>query len=713
LQPLGADHFLASGKVTRIVPHFRKKVKCLRDAGIFINFMIRRTRHTHMKKIFLLTLLLPLITNAQHQCAKGKQASAANALINQAKFAQLVPQTSHELKYDVKFVHLNVNVERTTKYISGNVKTIATVTIAPLDTFMTLLHQALTIDSIRFNGALLTCVRQDSMVKVKMPAPLGSGSTFTSIVYYKGTPPTGGAAIGSGFSNGTSGSWGNQATWSLSESFVAYHWWPCKQILSDKIDSSWVFITTDSINKAGSNGLLKNVVTTGNKKRYEWKSKSPIAYYLVSVAVAKYREYNLYAKPQYLPNDSILIQNYVYDNAYNNASWNTSQKVELNKMPQVLSFLSDMYGMYPFYAEKYGHCMAPFSGGMEHQTMTSLGFFDYYIDAHELGHQWWGDNVTCKSWGDIWLNEGFATYTEFLTAQYLDPANFATVVNDAHTNVMAQPGGSIFFTGADTLNSNRIFSSRLTYDKGGSVIHSLRFLTNNDSLWFNTLRGFQNTFKNSTASAIDFKNYYQAQTSIDPTQFFNQWYYGQGYPTFNMKYNSFNNKCFIQSSETGSMPSATPLFITPLEYKIQRQGFPDTTVRVMQNNAVETFSFDLAGNVIGVVCDPNNWLINKSGAAVKDATLGTTPVPEAIEEVSGFSEIKISPNPSPGSFQLLNPSNLQGRAMVYNLTGKMIQMRTLEEKTSFNIAGYPEGVYIIKVYDLQGDEKLVQKIIRQ
>jgi hypothetical protein len=278
---------------------------------------------------------------------------------------------------------------------------------------------------------------------------------------------------------------------------------------------------------------------------------------------------------------------------------------------------------------------------------------------------------------------------------------------------MAQPGGSIFFTGADTLNSNRIFSSRLTYDKGGSVIHSLRFLTNNDSLWFNTLRGFQNTFKNSTASAIDFKNYYQAQTSIDPTQFFNQWYYGQGYPTFNMKYNSFNNKCFIQSSETGSMPSATPLFITPLEYKIQRQGFPDTTVRVMQNNAVETFSFDLAGNVIGVVCDPNNWLINKSGAAVKDATLGTTPVPEAIEEVSGFSEIKISPNPSPGSFQLLNPSNLQGRAMVYNLTGKMIQMRTLEEKTSFNIAGYPEGVYIIKVYDLQGDEKLVQKIIRQ
>src|SRR5204862_1737289 len=101
----------------------------------------------------------------------------------------------------------------------------------------------------------------------------------------------------------------------------------------------------------------------------------------------------------------------------------------------------------------------------------------FYIDAHELGHQWWGDQVTCKSWADIWINEGFASYTEHLVAEYLDPANFQTNLNNAHNSVMGQLGGSVHFTGVDTMNNPRIFDSRLTYDKGGAIIHSLRFVT--------------------------------------------------------------------------------------------------------------------------------------------------------------------------------------------------------------------------------------------
>ena len=336
-----------------------------------------------MKKIALVIALLGtnFINAQQHFCSKAKQTSIASQISHQARTSALAPHISHELKYDIKFVHLNLNCERTNKFISGNVKTVATVTIAPLDTFMTILHVNHSVDSVRFNGMLLPSVRKDSAVKVGLPAPLGINSSFTVVVYYKGTAPVGGSAIGSGYSFGTSGSWGNQVSWSLSEAVAAYHWWPCKQILTDKIDSSWVFVTTDSTNKVGSNGKLQNVVVVGNKKRYEWKSRTPINYYLISVATAKYKEYNLYAKPQYLLNDSILIQNYIYDNAINNSLFNT-QKTQLNKMPQVMNFLCNMYGMYPFYKEKYGHCMAPFGGGMEHQTMTSLGFFDYYIDKN-------------------------------------------------------------------------------------------------------------------------------------------------------------------------------------------------------------------------------------------------------------------------------------------------------------------------------------------
>jgi len=674
-----------------------------------------------MKKSLLLSILfIALFAKAQQNpCSKAKQASAARQINMQAKMMSLNPQISHELEYDVKFVHLNLNVERTNKNVSGGVKTVATVTAAALDTFMTLLHQNHIVDSVRFNGTLLTVIRQDSILKAKIPSPLPNGSSFTVNVYYHGTPPTGGSAIGSGFSNAVSPSWGNQASWSLSESLVAYHWWPCKQILTDKIDSSWVFVTTDSLNKAGSNGRLQNVVVVGNKKRYEWKSRKPIAYYLISVSVAKYKEYNLYAKPQYLVNDSILIQNYIYDAAMVSGSFISGQKIQLDKMPQVLEFESKMYGMYPFYKEKYGHCMAPLSGGMEHQTMTTLGFFDYYVDAHELGHQWWGDNVTCKSWGDIWMNEGFAAYTEHLVAQYLDPTNFAPNLNAAHTSVMSQPGGSIFFTGHDTVDANRIFDSRLTYDKGGSIIHSLRFLTNNDSTWFNALRGFQNTYKNSTASAVDFQNFYQTYTGINPTQFFNQWYYGEGYPTFNVKYNYTGTQCIIKSTQSVSAPLVTPLFITPLEYKISRIGYADTTIRVLHSNAVEIYTINLTGLVSSMAVDPNNWIINKAIGPTRDATLGITvidPPPvdtTGISEAELFNEIKIGPNPTKGNLIITNPLNAGGTAKIFGLNGQLLLEKSLSKEFTIELSNYASGIYLVKIYDENKTERFSQKIIKQ
>ncbi len=668
----------------------------------------------------LLFLLSSFLHAQEHACSKAKKASAANNIALQARMAALSPQTSHELKYDVRFVHLNLNVERINKLVSGGVKTVATVTATALDTFMTLLHQVHTIDSMRFNGLLVTPIRQDSIVKVSVGTPLPNGSSFTVNVYYHGNPPVGGSAIGSGFSNGTSGSWGNQATWSLSESLVAYHWWPCKQILTDKIDSSWVFITTDSLNKAGSNGRLSNVVTVGSKKRYEWKSRTPIAYYLISVAVAKYKEYNLYAHPLYLPNDSILIQNYIYDNALNSTNFINNQKVELNKMPQVLEFQSLMYGMYPFYKEKYGHCMAPFGGGMEHQTMTSLGFFDYYVDAHELGHQWWGDNVTCKSWGDIWINEGFASYTEHLVAQYLDSPSFAQNLNAAHNNVMSSNGGSIFFTNHDTVDANRIFDSRLTYDKGGAIIHSLRFVTNNDSVWFRTLRGFQNTYKNSTASAVDFQNYYQSFTGINPTIFFNQWYYGEGYPTFNVKYNYTGTQCIIKSTQTTSMPSVTPLFNTPLEYKISRTAHPDTVVRVLHQTATEIYSITLSGTVTAISVDPNNWIINKVIGPTRDATLGIPPPPPppppvdttAIDETTLLNAITIGPNPTKNILLITNPLSASGLVKVCDLSGKVLMEKALSTDTQLDLGNYAAGIYLVKIHNKKNEEVFSQKIIK-
>ncbi len=661
-----------------------------------------------MKNIIVLFLLFSLNTIAQtHFCAKHKQTSAASQIYHSKLTSNLSSQISHELKYDVKFVHLKLNLERTNKNVSGGVTTVATVTVSSMDTFMLVLHQNHTIDSVRFNGTLSPFVRQDSSLKIKAPLPLVNGTTFTATVYYHGTAPVGGAAIGNGFSNGTSSSWGNQVTWSLSESIAAYHWWPCKQILTDKIDSSWVFVTTDSANKVGSNGLLKNVVTIGNKKRYEWKSKNPIDYYLISVAIAKYKEYNIYAKPLFLGGDSILIQNYIYDNALNNSLFN-SQKTALNKMPQVMNLFCNLFGMYPFYKEKYGHCMAPFGGGMEHQTMTSLGFFDYYVDAHELGHQWWGDYVTCKTWGDIWINEGFASYCEHLTAQYLDASNFQPNLSTAHSNVMSQNGGSIYFTGNDTMDANRIFDSRLTYDKGGAIIRTLQFVTNNDSLWFNTLRGFLNTYKFNTASVVDFKNYYQTQTGINATQFFNQWYYGEGYPTFNVTYNKIGNVFVLKSNQTTSMPSSVPVFITPMEYKITRTAMSDTIIRVMQNLNTETYTIAMQGTITSVVCDPNNFVINKVVGPTNDPNL----IVCLSENQLKHSLIKIGPNPFKNDIQINNITPDAEWVELIDVNGKLITKHLITGTQQTINTNVKTGVYFISIKNKKNEPLLIYKLIK-
>lgn len=663
-----------------------------------------------MKHLIFFTIavftFIKLNAQTDHYCAKHK---AKN--YHKKNSVTLPPgYVPPENKYDLKFYHLNINVSRSSLYISGNVKSIAKVVAANLDSFAFVLHENHAIDSVYVNGAKRNFVRRDSLVLATAGSPIAQNQLFDAVVYYKGTCTTaGGAAIGNGYSIGTSTSWGNQVSWSLSESLCAYHWFPCKQDLRDKIDSSWVYATTDSSNMVGSNGLLKNVVTIGNKKRYEWQSKYPIDYYLISVATAKYKPYILYAKPQYLLGDSIFIQNFIYDNAINNSTWINGQKVALNKIIPTMNFLCNAFGMYPFYQEKYGHCMTPFSGGMEHQTMTSLGFFDFELDAHELGHQWWGDNVTCAAWKDIFINEGWASYTEYLCHQYL-PAisgtSAATKMTNVHNNVMSQPGGSCYFTNADTMNANVIFSSRLTYDKGSAVVHSLRYEINNDSIFFPAIRAFQNAFKDSTASVIDLKNFMQNYTGINFTQFFNQWYYGQGYPTFSATWNQANNTFYLKSTQTTSFPSSVPLFITHVDYRISRTAKPDTIVRLFHGQAVENYSFALTGSVTSIGIDPNNWILNKVGTIVKDVT--TSNIELENSEVSVF----VGPNPTSDALNIYMYNHENASVEIYDAVGKLILAKDFDGHVEFDISKLTNGIYIVNIINKSGELIKSSKIVK-
>lgn len=584
--------------------------------------------------------------------------------------------------YDVTFYFLDIELERTSTDIAGTVEIHATAREA-IDTFMFELYEDLVITDIRRNGTVsVPFTRDGSAVIVEDNYTMGQ--SFYYAIDYNGSPPT--AATnplgGGGMTNDSSPSWGNQVTWSLSEPFSAYEWWPCKQSLTDKADSVWVFITTDNTNKAGSQGILTNVTDMGGgKDRYEWKSKYPIVYYLVSVSVATYVEYTIYANPTGA-SGPIPVVNYVYDNPSTLPYFQS----EIDLTADFIEYFSELYGLYPFELEKYGHCMAPLSGGMEHQTMTTQGWFESGLTAHELGHQWFGDNVTCASWSDIWLNEGFASYSEELMMEQFYPWQVAGSMQDRHDNIMSQPGGSVWVE--DSLDEGSIFSGRLSYDKGAAIIHTMRYLIDDDVTFFNVLKQYQIDFTDSSATASDFKNILENITGDDYTNYFNEWYYGEGFPHYKVTYNVDGDSLRLIVEQTTSMPSSVPFFTNDLDIEVLSTLSIPTSFRLTDiDGPVKQYAFEYNAEVGAINVDKDNWIINT----------------DEIEEDPGLvgiyaNEINYSVYPNPVSDALYvewtgNESTFQ----LISIGGKVILTGTVYPgMNSLDLSDYPCGTYLLK-----------------
>jgi aminopeptidase N len=611
---------------------------------------------------------------------------------HQLKSASLsVAQIAESERYNVHFYALDVQMNNLSTAIEGTAEIHATANEA-LDSALFELFQSFTISQITVNGIPSAYSRILSAIKVKVNATAGTG--FVIKIDYSGTPPTAqtNPLGGAGMTNDFSPSWGNQVTWSLSEPFSAYEWWPCKQSLTDKADSCSVKITVPNTCKAGSNGILENVVPLGNgTTRYEWKHRHPIDYYLISVAVAKYVEYNVYANPTGSVGP-VLIQNFIYDNPQTLPNFLD----EINETVDFMELYADLFGPYPFQDEKYGHCMAPISGGMEHQTMTTQGFFEKNLTAHELTHQWWGNNVTCASWADIWINEGFASYGEYLMLENLYPGQQVQHMTDVHTSVMGSPNGSVYVL--DSLNEGRIFSGRLSYDKGAGIVHTLRYLINDDALFFSTLKLFQNEFKESTATGIQFRDFVATATGIDLTPFFNEWYFGEGYPTYSARWNNVGTDLLLELTHTVSMPSVTPTFTNPIDVRFTRLGQSDTTIRFEISSNLDQFLVPNVGTINNLtLIDPSNWIINKIGTRVKDVNffLSTDELPNEV--------ISMQPNPFDGAVSIAIPSTTKvDQLLVFDASGRKVMSKNVIGSCTVDTQQLPSNQTYIFVLTNQG-----------
>lgn len=601
--------------------------------------------------------------------------------------------------YDVKFYFLDLNIESNSIYVSGEVTFYAEVVASTMDTFAFELLDEMTIDQVEINGISQSFNRQNDEVFVPIGNPLNAGEMITSKITYHGTPPTGG--FFSGISTGTG--WDKTVTWTLSEPFAARDWWPTKQVLEDKADSAWIFLTTSDENMAGSNGVLTNITPMpGNKLRYEWKTSYPIDYYLISLAVSDYQDYQIWAHPAEMEDDSVLIQNFIYDSPGCLENFQDG----IDQTAEFIELYSNLFGLYPFHEEKYGHCLTPLGGGMEHQTMTTIGGFGFGLVAHELGHMWFGDNITCATWSDIWINEGFATYCDYLANEFiLGPGAATSKMNGIHNSVMSQPGGSTYVPPDEVTYDNvwRIFDGRLSYNKGAAILHMIRFELQNDDVFFQVLKDYTDMYADSTATGLDFMNVLNDVSGMDFTQFFNQWYFGEGYPTYSIVWSQNETGTYMEISQSVSMPSVTPLFDMLMAYRLTFEDNTDTVVYLHQTSNSDFFVLPVTKEIASIQVDPDNWVLNQVGSI----TVG-------IGDETTEHTIILVPNPATDKLSVTIPSHLRADRIitVHDVTGReLMRIQSGVNPVAMDISALGVGSYMIRVDD--GKKIITKKFIKQ
>lgn len=619
-----------------------------------------------------------------------------STVVNQCSFSKIqaylhsaktTATPAGEYKYDVKHVHLDIALNNLSVAIAGKAITTARVVEDNFSQYVFELNSLIDIDSIIIDGQKVSFTRDGDIVNSSMPAQLQTGAFFNASVYYHGMPHMGTVfAFQSGMNNAPAVEWGSPVTYTLSEPYNAKDWWPCKQVLTDKIDSADIWITVPDTLKAGSNGVLQKVTPMpGSTSRYEWKTNYPTSYYLLSAAVAAYDDYSF---TRTMPDGKqVLVQNYIYQRA----GALDKYKAQVDSTGDMLYHFTELFGTYPFYEEKYGHAMAPLFGGMEHQTMTTLHNFNPALVAHELAHQWFGDNVTCATWKDIWLNEGFASYSEHLFQEEFKGELAAYNQMQAVHDVILEDTvvtGSVYLSEQEAENPYRIFDTRLSYKKAGAVIHMLRYLIDDDKTFFNILKQYQQRFADGNATTDQFKLLAEQLSGLKLDTFFNQWIYGEGYPIYSVTWNQVKNKMYIQIEQETSAPGSVPFYNMPVEVKLSAIGW-DTMMRIDNTVSKQLITFECNKAVEQVMFDERNMILNKQTVA-QDYSLGLPAV--------STTEVFVYPNPSTDRWNIINVVNGM-ELLLTDLNGKVLWKKIATDNygESIPVAQLARGLYILHV----------------
>ncbi len=588
--------------------------------------------------------------------------------------------------FDLVYQRMKWDVDPGVRYIQGEITSYYKSKTESLTKIEFDLHNGLIVDSIVQRNKKLEFLHAENIISIPLYHELLKGELDSVSIYYHGVPNESG--LGSFVKDAHDGV---PIIWTLSEPYGAMEWWPCKQSLSDKIDSIDIIVKTPEIYRTASNGILLSDLVEDGYRTMHWKHRFPIATYLVAIAVTNYSYYSDYLRLE--DGDSIEILNYVYPENLGDAKNQTPATL------QIMEFYNELIGQYPFANEKYGHAQFGWGGGMEHQTMSFMGHFHYSLIAHELAHQWFGNYITLGSWQEIWLNEGFATYMTALTFENLtSELDWFNWRKGNVEYITSYPGGSVFVN--DTTDVSRIFSSRLSYLKGAYLLHMLRWILGDDN-FFKGLKNYFNDPKigNGFARNQQFVEHMEAVGDTSLTEFFNDWYFGEGYPVYSLNYyQEETNRLVIQLSQTTTHESVD-FFEMPVPVRLYNEDKTDSidfVLNHLQND--QTFELNPAFEVSEVKLDPEYWIISKTSVITQ------------LPLIKDPNEIVVYPNPFLSDVNVSIPDHMKPfKASLFNLEGKLLHSFS-ENQTVFNMENLNKGVYVIKIYtpNLVVERKLIK-----
>jgi aminopeptidase N len=607
-----------------------------------------------MKKVTLLFYLAFCIffTNAQ-ECHKVYQ-NLETPLANLSRHIDL-----KYLKFQLEVPMNSLNFHKAVAHWDFFLETDATIKFY--------LHSQLTVDSIKHQTQHLTFNHTNNILEIFHNLAIHQKHEIS--IYYHGIPAS------NGF--GSIGFQADTALWTLSQPYGTFTWLPNKEDLLDKIDSVDFEITVPEEFVAVANGIDYGFLTHGNQKTYFRKHRFPIAHYLIAFTIGKYHQQNFTFNDG---NKTYELINYVYFQDTLNS------KIGTEKLLQFYPFLFEKFGEYPFYPEPYGQAQFGWGGGMEHQTVSFLGNWWIELLVHELAHQWFGDLVTCATWQDLWLNEGFATYISGLYYENIEPIWWSVFKSNAMKITTSQPLGAVFVNEQDTSNVPTLFSKQLRYYKAAMVLHQLRFIMG-DSAFYQACYDYLNDpiLRFRQAYTQDLKRHFQNHTSFDLNLYFQQWVYGEGYPNLYLNAQLSNNVLSLQLEQQSSNPNVNWFFIPiPLKIYGHYQNLPfikDTSLFFQSSNDIHFLNH--IDQLDSIRIDPDFWII-KGEAFVVSKT-------EKSQKLNLF----VYPNPSHKEIMLntQTPENIK----IFDIHGKKIMETFYFPNQKISIETLSPGIYILEV----------------